>query len=184
VADVDLFSEVKASGVFTGFEASARGSVLTVSPGHARLNGKLIPGGWAVDMAGNAPGWWAIIAGPDEALITQDLHAPGLPLWLLLLEENGRMVVGRDLRRRCLGIVWEAGSACAAPLPLDEPLSMRRIQAATGEVDGCGTPYWTDCVVTANVAHGQVLRPAELLEVTPHRTTAGQVGLVLEGYDA
>lgn len=184
MANVDLFAETNATGVFDGFEASARGSTLTISAGHARLNGVLIPGGWSVNMADTPPGWWAVVVGPETAAITQDLAAPGLPLWLLLLEEDGRLVVGRDLRRRCLGVVWEAGCECVATLPLEEPLAMRRIQAATGEVDGWGTPYWSDCIVTANVTHGQTLQPGEVLEVTPARITAGKLGLVLEGYDA
>ena len=184
MSHIYLFSEVKATGVFSGFDAIVNETVLTITKGHARLNGDLIPGGWSIDLKDNAPGWWSVIVGPETAAITQDLATPGLPLWLLYIEQDGHVAIGRDLRRRCIGAIWEANKPCGATLPLDEPLAFRRLQAATGEVDGNGTPYYTECVVTANLHYGQVIQPGTVLELEAARTTGGKIGLVIEGYDA
>lgn len=183
MANIDIWSEVKATGVFSGFDASATGATLHVGPGHARLNGVLLPGGWNVDLSNNAPGWWVAVVSPGEVNITQDIGAPGLPLHLVYIGADGRLSVGRDLRRRCVGVIWEAGCNCIVSLPFTEPFAFRRLQAASGEVDGAGVPYWSECVVEASLPNGRVICPGEFFEVSPLRVTGGKIGMIMEGYD-
>lgn len=183
MAKINLFEEVGATGVFSGFDAIIAGSILNITQGHARLHGDLIPGGWHLDISNLSSGWWSIIAGPTEASITQDFNTQGLPLWALLVEDGGVVVTGRDLRRRCLGIIWEAGKPCTAALPVDAPLVFRRLQAATCEIDGAGVPYWTKCIVRANLHYGQVITSGTVLELEADRTTGGKIGCILEGLD-
>lgn len=185
MADVDLYAEVKAHGVMRGMEATADGSKLMVQAGLAYCHGQRIPGGYSVELKPDMPGWWALFAGPTEAKITRDLNSEGLPLWAFLVDDEGKVVVGRDMRRRVLSVQWDGAvtGRCHAVLAAPPRFCVKRVQGATQEVDGAGTPYWSQCVVVANLNLGMVLEPLTWLWMESQRTRPAGLGVVIEGYE-